>query len=264
MNFGMPGFNILNVSSVLQVRVHQFHPDVVVVVTDPQILFPRWPSVVPESETQTAVKQLTWYEALFKRASEYNTVFSLLDNPVNIRQDLEKALHLPLAQPPLAAKAASIIAEDKAAAAPKSDPAQIRQYEARRSMEFGAPIAAVSSFYKEMHIPLYFMTPYGPYFTFTDKELGGFSLNMMVEASQIYGSLGKALSRQVELSTGILIDKAQHNGAHIINMLEPSRQSGGLKDKDFSTDGIHYTAAGNHHVGEIIADRLIADGICRG
>ena len=50
LNFGTHGFTIVNVSALLQAYVHQFQPDVVVVVVDVQVGLPRWPPVQPGGE----------------------------------------------------------------------------------------------------------------------------------------------------------------------------------------------------------------------
>ena len=45
LNFGTHGFTIVNLSALLQAYVHQFQPDVVVVVVDLQVGLPHWPAV---------------------------------------------------------------------------------------------------------------------------------------------------------------------------------------------------------------------------
>jgi len=323
INFGSMGFNGVNISSLMQVRVHQFNPDAVVLVADLQVVSPQWPMPQPISgmPEHNAIVKLSWHQAWFVRASEHSALLSLLYSKPKARAFLERSLHLRIDQP---AVQAPVLTESKAqfpdpvevlnqpdsvtvdsvsdsgqesnvkaeanvtpkvdhsklsAAAGKDDEAltdslvqagfdtfkkndEIIRSENYRAKELGAIIAAISSFYSRLEIPLYLMTPYGPYFKFTDEELKTFSVHMLADQARLYGSMREALSKQVVLATTVLSEVGSEQGALIIDMLEASRVSDGLKNKDFSTDAIHFSAQGNRNVGEIIANRLLSDGVC--
>ena len=325
INFGNMGFNGVNISSLMQVRVHQFNPDVVVLVADLQVVSPQWPPPQPISAMpeHNAIVKLSWYKALFVRASEDSALLSLLYSKPKVREFLERNLHLRIQQPtietpvrtepkaPVSGLTEVLDKSDGVTVASVGDSGQesnvkveanvapkvnlykpsgvaskddelltgsrgeagldtfnknkndeIMQSENDRSKELGAIIAAISSFYSRLEVPLYLMTPYGPYFNFTDEELKTFSLNMLADEARLYGSMREALARQVVLATTVLSEVGSEHGALVIDMLEASRTSDGFKNKDFSTDAIHFSAQGNRNVGEIIANRLLRDGVC--
>jgi hypothetical protein len=323
INFGNMGFNGVNISSLMQVRVHQFNPDVVVLVADLQVVSPQWPAPQPISAMpeHNAIVKLPWYKALFVRASEHSALLSLLYSKPLTREFLERNLHLRIEQPAIEApvsaepkvsdavltevldnsdtvtvasvgdpeqdsnvnvevnlapkanfyKPSGVVGEDDESPAgfrgeagldPFHKNNEVMQSENDRSKELGAIIAAISSFYSRLEVPLYLMTPYGPYFNFTDDELKTFSLNMLADEARLYGSMREALARQVVLATTVLSEVGSEHGASVIDMLEASRTSDGFKNKDFSNDAIHFSAQGNRNVGEIIANRLLRDGVC--
>jgi hypothetical protein len=285
LNFGHQGFNLVNISSLMQVKVHQFKPDIVVLMTDLQVAYPQWPSPVPQSGAPDSVRQLSWYERSFMMASERSALLSLLNDPAKIRKIFESKLGLPIDDKNASVKSGPHLVskhDEPVTQAAKNKPSEghksggivstsrpaskkqvIESYEHRRKKDLGAVLSAITSFYKEMQIPLYFVTPYGPFYDSTDQELKGFSLNMLTEATVIYGTLREALFKQAELVSRIIIEKAGEGSARVINMDNLSRASFGLQNPDFSSDGIHFSAQGNRHVGKIIADRLIGDGHCR-
>ena len=96
LNFGTNGFSIVNLSALLQAYVHQFQPDVVVVVVDLQIGLPRWPAVHPSAAPDEAIEKLGWWEGLRKRGSGKSAVLTLLDDPRRARRWIRRATGLPL------------------------------------------------------------------------------------------------------------------------------------------------------------------------
>jgi lysophospholipase L1-like esterase len=265
LNFGTHGFSIVNLSALLQAYVHQFRPDVVVVVVDLQIGLPRWPAVrwsgAPRDE---AIEKLDWWDALLKRGSEKSAVLTLLDNPRPARRWLRRATGLPLRprpSPPPRRRVAQAPTPVPAAASPTAtSPERIRAYEERRERELAAPMAAMAAFAAEWSIALYFVTPYGPYFDLTDDELAGMSVHhFLEEAARVHGSERAALGAEVELITRVVRRLAARGSAHVIDMLEASRGSSLRTSPDFAEDGVHFTAEGNAAFGELIATRILQD-----
>jgi hypothetical protein len=268
INFGSMGFNLINISALMQIRVHQFQPDVVVLVTDMQSITPRWPVPISGTGAETIVK-LPWGEALYMKLSEYSAFLSYVSDTARVRSSLVKIFHLPLFHPevPVIKNMANL--KPSEAGSPITEPNKndnkklIESYELIRTKELGAVLSAIFSFYQELKQPLYVMTPYGPFFKSSDSELDGFSLNMIAEESNIYGSKRTALEKVVNISTKVISEKTEKYNVSLINMDEASRLSDGLKNKDFSSDGIHFSSEGNRNVGKIIAKRLFKDGFCR-
>jgi len=300
LNFGSHGYNIVNASAYIQTKVHQFEPDAIVVMMDLQMAFPGWPFAHPVADEQALVRRLGVWEAMFKRVSEYSVMLTVIDNVGYSRALLTSRLPFPLEPKKLAnsklattptvnagpnlldrkfkqaidrllAELGRLKARDAgdgvnvrpAAAVPPVDTSvQTRDaYEAKRERELGAVVAGLAAFSAHMNIPLYFVTPYGPYFRFEPGELPKFSLNMLGESSKVYGSLEQALPRETELITTILTQGARNGGAQVIDMLSATRQATSASG-DFSTDGIHFSAKGYRRVGGILAERLRADGLC--
>jgi lysophospholipase L1-like esterase len=140
--------------------------------------------------------------------------------------------------------------------------ASLADYEARRRRELGSVVAAVSAFARASRIPLYFVTPYGPYFQAKPQELAGFSLPALLgPALALYGDRTRAFAREAELQSEIIAASAAPEGARIIDML-PASRAGTMATGDFSTDGIHMTPAGYRRIGTRIAARLVQDRIC--
>ena len=111
LNFGTHAFTIVNLSALLQAYVHQFQPDVVVVVVDLQVGFPHWPAVRPGAAALgEGIEKLGWWEALLKRGSEKSALLTLFDDPRPARRWIRRATGLPLR--------------------PRSRPAPLRQPEA--------------------------------------------------------------------------------------------------------------------------------------
>ena len=299
LNFGNQGFNILNASAYLQAKMHQFHPDAVVVMMDLQMGFPRFPLPNPITDEQAAVRRLVFFEGLFKRATEYSVVLTALDNIAGPRDFFTRRLPFPVeakkaadakgaAPPPAVAgrkafddalkwiddhvaamfeplKAKDVAAAAKMAPAPPAQPAEpvtVQSYEARRERELGAVVSAMAAFARQMGIQLYFTTPYGPYFHATDAELAKFSLNMIAESTPLYGGLAAATRREAEMQARLIAKYAQAEGARVIDMAEASREAT-MASGDFSTDGIHFSPQGYRKMGAIIAERLRRDGLCK-
>jgi len=300
LNYGNQGFNILNASAYIQSKIHQFNPDAVVVMMDLQMGFPRFPMPNPITDEQAVVRRLDFFEGLFKRASEYSVVLTSLDNLAGPRDFLARRLPFPLEAKQAAQVKPSVpaseeygrkelsqlwqwidarltgffdrlkakdagqsiaVAPAKPLALPPAQAQSIAEYEARHERELGSVVAGLSAFARQMGIRLYFVTPYGPYFHATPQELAKFSLNMLTEADPLYGGLTAATQREAELASAIITRHAEREGARVIDMLARSREAT-MATGDFSTDGIHFSAQGYRHVGTIIAERLLRDGLC--
>ena len=257
LNMAHHGFNILNASAFVQTKAHQFEPDAIVIVMDLQMGFPGFPPPDP-SEPEETVRRLGPLEAWLKLASEYSVALSVIDEPTRLRTWISKALPLPaVAAAPAAPPKRKPLHEP-----PRPPERTIREYEARRHRELASVVAAVSAFAASAGIPLYFVTPYGPYFHATPEQLAGYSLpGAMGLAVHLYGGRTGAYARETELQSEIVATAASAGGARVIDMLPASRAATPALG-DFSTDGIHMNPAGNRRVGAAIAARLLQDGIC--
>lgn len=298
LNFAGQGYNILNAAAYIETKVHQFHPDAVVVVMDLQMAFPRFPLPNPPAEDAGRVRRLDFFEGIFKRATEFSVLLTLLDDTAFARSAIAQRQPFPvqlagwkpvghvavqdefgwrhldrvlswfadrvivlskrLKAPPAAVSVKPAPRRDAAPAAEATAAA----YEARREKELGGVVAGLSAFAREIGIRLYFVTPYGPYYHATPQELSKFSFNMLDEAAKVHGDLATAAQRETELASRVVRRQAQREGARVIDMLAASREAS-MAMGDFSTDGIHLTRQGYHRVGGLIAERLVKDGLCR-
>jgi lysophospholipase L1-like esterase len=121
-------------------------------------------------------------------------------------------------------------------------------------------MAAMAAFCAEKTIALYFVTPYGPYFDFSDEELAGMSVHgFLEESARVHGSERTALGAEVELITRVARRVAARGSAHVIDMLEASRSSSLRTSADFTPDGVHLSPAGNAALGRLIAARVVRD-----
>jgi hypothetical protein len=267
LNFGTHAFTIVNLSALLQAYVHQFQPDVVVVVVDLQVGFPHWPAVRPgASALDEGIERLGWWEALLKRGSGKSALLALFDDPRRARRWIRRATGLPLqprsrAAPPRQPEASSPLPVPAAAASPNaSSPESVRAYEERRERELAAPMAAMAAFSAEKSILLYFVTPYGPYFDPTDDELARMDVHgFLEESARVHGSERAALAAEVELITRVTRRVAAHGSAQVIDMLEASRSSSLRTSSDFTEDGVHLSPTGNAALGKLIAARVVRD-----
>lgn len=266
LNFGTNGFSIVNLSALLQAYVHQFQPDVVVVVVDLQIGLPQWPAVRPSAvPPDGAIEKLDWWEALLKRGAGKSAVLTLLDDPRPARRWIRRATGLPLRPrlqpPPPHPGAPAPTPVPAATASPTStSPETIRAYEEKRERELAAPMAAMAAFSAEKSIALFFVTPYGPYFDLTDDDLAGMSVHhFLEEAARVHGSEHAALEAEVELITRVVRRVTARGSAHMIDMLEASRRSSLGTSPDFTEDGVHLTPGGNVAFGKLIATRILQD-----
>jgi len=265
LNFGTHGFSIVNLSALLQAYVHQFEPDVVVVVVDLQIGLPRWPAVRPAAAPpDEGIEKLNWWRALLKRGSEKSALLTLLDDPRPARRWIRRATGLPLQpgprpaprRPPGARTPPPVPTPADGPAA--SSPEKIGAYEERRERELAAPMAAMAAFSAEKSIALYFVTPYGPYFDLTEDELARMSVHhFLEEAARVHGSERAALGAEVELITRVARRVAAGGSAHVIDMLEASRRSSIRTSPDFTEDGVHLSPTGNVAFGKLIATRIV-------
>ncbi len=268
LNFGTHAFTIVNVSALLQAYVHQFQPDVVVVVVDLQVGIPDWPAVRPGGESpEGGIERLGGWEALLKRGTDKSALLALFDNPRSARAWLRRATGLPLRpparsapperqmRPPVPARAVAPAADSTRGSAE-----DVRAYEERRERDLAAPLAAMAAFAAEKSIAIYFVTPYGPYFDFTDDELARMSVHgFLEEAVRVHGSERAALGPEVELITRAIRGVAARSSAHVIDMLEASRSASLRTSPHFARDGVHLTPAGNAAVARLIASRLVRD-----
>ena len=269
LNFGTHAFTIVNLSAQLQVYVHQFEPDVVVAVVDLQVALPAWPAVrVAAASPEEGIEGLGFWGTLLRRGSEKSALLALFDEPRRARRWIRRATGLPLrprsgpapdrepeARPPLPVDAAPAAAGTPN---PPSPPEGVRAYEERRERELAAPMAAMAAFCAEKSIALYFVTPYGPYFDFTDDELAGMSVGgFLEEATGVHGGERAALGAEVELITRVVRRVAAQGSAHVIDMLEASRGSSLRSSRDFANDGVHLSPAGNAALGKLIAARIV-------
>ncbi|HUQ26994.1 MAG TPA: hypothetical protein VM051_00285 [Usitatibacter sp.] len=299
LNFGGQGYNILNASAYVQTKMHQFNPDAVVVMMDLQMGLPRFPRPNPLSDESAVVRRLGFFEGLWKHSTEYSVVLRAIDDVRWSRGLFVERLGLPagpntaaeariaarepavlgrhalseiwrwttakaaaLAEPLRARETANPATMAEAAPAPAApEERTARQYEQRRERELRAVVAAASAFSREFGIPLYFVTPYGPYFHATDAQLARFSLHIIAEAVPLYGSLAAATRREAELQSQVVARAAERNGARVIDMLPASREAT-METGDFSNDGIHFSSLGYRHVASVIAARLQRDGLC--
>ena len=121
-------------------------------------------------------------------------------------------------------------------------------------------MAAMAAFCAEKGIALYFVTPYGPYFDFTDDELANMSVQAFLEeAARVHGSERAALGAEVELITRVARRVAAGGSAHVIDMLDASRGSSLRTSPDFTPDAVHLSPAGNAALGRLIAARVARD-----
>jgi hypothetical protein len=267
LNFGTHAFTIVNVSAQLQAYVHQFEPDVVVAVVDLQVGLPDWPAVRPAASSSP--DGLGRWRGLLRRGSERSALLALFDEPRRARRWIRRATGLPLRPRPGPAPGdrPEASAPPPAGAAPPdpdrptpSPPESLRAWEERRERELAAPIAAMAAFCAERSIALYFVTPYGPYFDFTDEELEGMTVQgLLEEAARVRGSERAALVAEVELITRVVRRVAARGAAHVIDMLEASRGSSLRTSPDFTPDGVHLSPAGNAALGRLVAARIVRD-----
>ena len=272
LNFGTHRYTIVHLSAQLQAYVHQFRPDVVVVVVDLQVGLVRWPDVHPGAAADEEIEKLGWWEALLKRGSERSALVAVFDDPRRTRRWVRRATGLPLrprrlpapgpsreasAPPPVPA-----VPQGSPAAGPPSPgaPEERRAYEERRERELAAPMAAMAAFCAERSITLYFVTPWGPYFDLTEDELAAMSVrHFLEEAARVHGGEREALGAEVELITRAARRVAARGSARVIDMLEASRRSSLRTSPDFTEDGVHLSPTGKATLGRLIAERIGRD-----
>jgi lysophospholipase L1-like esterase len=266
LNFGTHAFTILNLSAQLQAYVHQFEPDVVVVVVDLQVGLPQWPDVRPAASPGGGIQRLGGWEALLTRGSSKSALLAILDDPRPARRWIRRATGLPLGSPPRPApdREPETPTPPPVPSAPSGpaagSPQEIRAYEQQRERDLAAPMAAMAAFAAEKSVALYFVTPYGPYFDLTEDELARMSVHHFLEdAARVHGSERAAIGAEVELITRVARRVAAHGSAHVIDMLEASRGSSLRSSPDFTVDGVHLSPKGNAAVGKLIASRIARD-----
>lgn len=269
LNFGTHAFTIVNVSAQLQVYVHQFQPDVVVVLVDLRVGLPAWPAVDPAAASpDEAIEKLGWWEALLKRGVGKSALLTLFDDPRPARTWIRRSTGLPLGPPSRPAtrqpEASSPLPSQPvptASGSPAASPSPtVRAYEERRERDLAAPMAAMAAFSAERAIALYFVTPYGPYFDFTEDELARMDVHgFLEESARVHGSERAALAAEVELITRVTRRVAAHGSVRVIDMLEASRSSSLRTSSHFARDGVHLSPSGNAALGKLIAGRVVRD-----
>lgn len=267
LNFGTQRFTLVHLSAQLQVYVHQFQPDVVVVVLDLQVARVSWPDVRPQSKEE-GIEKLGFWQGLLKRGAERSALLAVFDDPRQARRWVRRATGLPLKprpqptpRPSPRRKARASEPGPPGAGGPTVvSPEERRAYIERRERDLAAPMAAMAAFCAERAIDLYFVTPYGPYFDFTEDELENMRVHhFLEEGAPVYGSEGAALAAEVELITRVAHRVAEGGHVRVIDMLEASRRSSLRSSPDFTADGVHLSPVGNEALGRRIAERIVRD-----
>jgi hypothetical protein len=265
LNFGTPRFTIVHIAAQLQVYVHQFHPDVVVVILDLQVGNVDWPDVRPQAQEE-GIEKLGFWPALLKRGAEKSALLAVLDDPRRARQWVRRATGLRLRpRPGPTPRPAPTTETSSAPLRPAtSSPGDGGAYIERRERDLAAPMAAMATFCAERSIDLYFVTPYGPYFDLTADDLEAMSVHhFLEEATRVHGSTREALGAEVELITRVAHRVAEQGHARVIDMLELSRRASPRTSRDFTSDGIHLSPEGNATLGKHIAERIVRDTAAR-
>ena len=255
---------------------------------------PIWPSPAPVSDEKESVRQLGYWESLFKRLTEYSVVLTALDNTAFAHRLISESLPFPI-KPPVTKPANRISVDEwelsslissglsslsrkmehlkakklnadiqmRSAEVPPKSSVEIKEeaYIKKRYRELSSIIAGLSAFTQSMGIKLYITTPYGPYFRFTSEELSKFSLTMMTESKEVWGSADEAVIKETELIERALASAADKYGSRLVSMAEFTRKNG-MESGEFSTDGIHLTPKGYRHIAETLTLRLKNDGFC--
>ena len=265
LNFGTQRFTIVHLSAQLQVYVHQFQPDVVVVVLDLQAGRADWPDVRPQAEEE-GIEKLGFWQALLKRGSEKSALLAIFDDPRQARRWVRRATGLRLRPKPRPTPRPSPTARTSPVGSPAvgrptaSSADERRAYIERRERDLAAPMAAMAAFCAERSIDLYFVTPYGPYFDVTRDELEDMSVqHFLEEGARVHGGEREALGAEVELITRVAQRVAEEGHARVIDMLEASRRASLRTSPDFTEDGVHLSPAGNAALGRRIAERIVRD-----
>lgn len=272
LNFGTHAFTVVHLSAQLQAYVHQFQPDVVVALIDLQVGFPEWPGVAPRGASpEKAVAGSGRWEALLRRGGERSALLALFDEPRRARRWVRRTTGLPLrprtspipgdqpsaTSPPPAVEGAPAAPVPAPASEP---PPSVRAYEERRERELAAPLAAMAAFCAETSMALHLVTPYGPYFDFTDEELAGMSVQgFLEESARVHGSERAALGAEAELITRVVRRIGERGGATVIDLLEASRGASLRSSPDFTADAVHLTPAGNATLARLIAASIVRE-----
>lgn len=261
LNLGVHGFTLSNVSALIQNYVHQLQPDVIVMVVDLNMAEVHWGPINASAINEEPVKKLSWSEALFVRASQVSSVMRCVEDPDVISGWFRRHMPFPFPdsiktsrQEPLTpAAAVDATPQPPADVVPALDSA--REYQERERREVRAILSSIAAFCREMKISLVFVTPYGPYFHYSDKDTIRYgNLAVLQEWSRIYGTRQAALSAEMLLLTDVIRDVGREFGNPIVDMLAASHTAT-FDDPDFG-DSIHLSAIGCSHLGKIIADHI--------
>jgi len=275
LNFGTQRFTIVHLSAQLQVYVHQFQPDVVVVVLDLQVGKVDWPDVRPQAREE-GIRKLGFWQGLLKRGSEKSALLAVFDDPRQARRWVRRATGMPLrsrprptprpsptartSPTPLALGPSSVETSPAPGRPTASSEEEKRAYIERRERDLAAPMAAMAAFCAESSIDLYFVTPYGPYFDLIRDELEAMSVHhFLEEGARLHGGEREALGAEVELITRVAHRVAEAGHARVIDMLEASRRASLRTSPDFTRDGVHLSPAGNAALGRRVAERIVQD-----
>ncbi len=269
LNFGVHGYNLLNVLGQAAAYTVQYEPRAVVLMLDFQVSYPAEPSPAPVMSLESsAVKQLSTLEGWLKRGSQHSVVLTWLDSPSRLRQALAVA-PLPLktsgksisdAREPGAPATPHEAARPKNTAAVRASP-DVRPASppgaVARSRRLRSILAAIVATYREAGIAVVLVPPFGPYYAETDSNLARFSLAMIANHQQEYGSFRLALEGELARITGDIQEIGARYDAIVLNLDDVNRQMTLATSDYISSDGIHPTPAGYRFLARQIADSLL-------
>lgn len=267
VNFGHHGFNILNVSGYVHAYMHQFEVDAIVLIADLQIVFPKYPFVAPSlTFGNTAVKKLNAYEKIVKRLSEYSCLFTVVDNPLHLKNRINtKSILALLPNIEKRTQDVKVIAKETVEKVVTEEEAhKLEEYRAQRDIELGSHLASLATFCKTRGIRLYVMSPYSP-LEFNVKEFRWFANHVVGHIENMFPSRMEAWKYEVKLSTEIINKYAKLYDFTAINPLDQTKENvRSTKNSDFSADGVHLKKEGYLNIGRLIADRMMQDKIFNG
>lgn len=267
LNFGVHGYNLLNVLGQAAAYTVQYEPRAVVLMLDLQVSYPAEPSPAPAMTLENStVKQLSTLEGWLKRGSQHSVVLTWVDSPSKLRQALAVS-PLPLkssgervsgardlATPPTpheAVRLRSSAARAPADVSPASPPGAVGRSRRLRSI-----LAAIVTTYREAGIAVVLVPPFGPYYAETDSNLAGFSLAMIANHQQEYGSFRLALEGELARITSDIQEVGSRYDAVVLNLDDVNRRMTLATSDHISSDGIHPTPSGYQFLAGRIADSL--------
>lgn len=266
LNFGVHGYNLLNVLGQSVAYTLQHEPHAVVLVLDLQVSYPVEPTMIHRKPVEPAgVKQLSVIDSWLKRWSESSVLLTWLDFPMGLRRPVD-ALGLrlnsvqggkfeSLGSPKANAGQSSTVtvADTKGLLKDETPLSQRPQVRSRRLRSL---LAAVLAAYRESGIGIVVVPPFGPYYAEVDENLARFSLQMIANYSEEYGGLRQALVGELGRITNDIQQVGRRYGAVVLNLDSVNRQMTLGTSDLVSPDGIHPTPAGYRFLAGQIADSL--------